>query len=91
MTQEKAYGFTAEFHWGAKEIAAVEEGVEFFTKELEKRNLEHAMVFARIFNNHRGVDDHAFVMKKTENGGWVLMDSALPEPLYSRPVRYDHA
>ena len=91
MTQEKAYGFTAVFHWDQMEIAAVEEEVEFFTKELEKQNLEHAMVFARIFNDYRGVDDHAFVMKKTENGGWVLMDSALPAPLYAKPMRYDHA
>ena len=86
MTQEKAYGFIAVFHWDEKKVAAVEEGEEFFTKELEKQNLEQAMVFARFFNLQRGVDDHAFVMKKTLNGGWVLMDSALPEPQYSKPV-----
>ena len=63
MTQEKAYGFIAVFHWDEKKVAAVEEGEEFFTKELEKQNLEQAMVFARFFNLQRGVDDHAFVMK----------------------------
>ena len=49
------------------------------------------MVFARIFRLQGGVDDHAFVMKKTLNGGWVLMDSALPDPLFSNPLKYDQA
>ena len=56
------------------------------TKKLETCGFQDYMVVCRFVNDDYSFDDHAFVMKKTEQGGWVLLDSAETGPLYTNPM-----
>ena len=53
----------------------------FLTHELGQRRIRHYIVFAACLGSHLFYS-HAFVLKQVRRN-WILLDSALPGPLYS--------